>query len=232
MSFAVRLGSLLVGAALAMGCSNQVDPAPSGGLDGHMGSTGAGGSTGTGSTGTGTADACNTAANWQAGKVTFDETASPKHFAQAMNALMGVQTEPAIGVTNYMAPGCVWMVAFSAPEGTAEGGLHAASYTKMFRHPAAIWTAAPQATGWVRVIDAAHKTIWIPIVELTGSASFAGTECASISKGEASAMIPGSASSIAITTADGATTLGDLLGKKTSTAGWDVRVTFSADLAQ
>src|SRR5260370_41806352 len=126
MAVALRFGFLFIG-ALAVGGSNQVDPAATGGLDGQMGNSGTGGgSTGGGSTGSGTADACTTAANWQAGKVSFDETMSPKHFAEAMNALMGVQTEPAIAVTNYMAPGCVWMVAFSAPQGTAESAQHAA----------------------------------------------------------------------------------------------------------
>jgi hypothetical protein len=228
---AVRFGFLLIG-ALAIGCSNQVDPTAVGGLDGTMGSAGAAGSNGGGGTGTSTDDACSTAANWQASKVSFDETDSPKRFAQALNALMGVQADPAIAVTNYMAPGCVWMVAFSAPQATADGALHSATYTKMFRHPAAIWTAAPQSTGWIRVTDAAQKTVWVPIADLTGSASFGGSHCSSITTGEASATIPRAAGAIEITTADGATTLGDLLGKRTSTDGWQVRLTFSAELSK
>jgi hypothetical protein len=232
MAVAVRFGFLFIG-ALAVGCSNQVDPTPTGGLDGQMGNSGTGGgTTGGGSMGSGTADACSTAANWQASKVSFDESESPKHFARALNTLITAQSAPAIAVTNYMAPGCVWMVSFSAPQGTADGALHSATYTKMFRHPAALWTAAPQPTGWIRVIDTTQKTVWIPIADLTGSASFAGTQCSSISQGEASATIPASAASLAITTSEGATTLGDLLGKRTSNDGWQVRLTFSAELAK
>jgi hypothetical protein len=143
-----------------------------------------------------------------------------------------VQEPAAISVTNYMTPHCVWMVAFSATDGTVGGTDHAASYTEMFRHPAGLWTANPQSSGWIRVVDAAAKTIWIPIAEVTGSASFGATDCSTLSKAEASAMIPRSAGTIALTTADGETTLGDLLGKRTSADGWSVRFSFAADVTR
>src|SRR5256885_1629465 len=174
MALGVRFGCVLL-AAWAIGCSNQVESAPSGGLDTNMGTGGStGGGPGGGSTGSGTADACTTAANWQGQKLKFDTSDSPREFADAMNALVKVQSEPAIGVSNYMAPHCVWMVAFTAPD-AASSADHAATYTEMFRHPAGLWTAAPQANGWVRVVDAASKTVWIPIANVTGSARLRAT---------------------------------------------------------
>jgi hypothetical protein len=224
------VGGLLM-AALAVGCANTVEPAPAGGLDSTMGGTGSGGSSGGGSTGTGTADACTTAANWQSDKLRFDVSESPHDFADAMNALVKVQSSPAISVTNYMTPHCVWMVAFSATDEAGATATHSATYTEMFRHPAGLWTAKPQSTGWIRVVDAATKTVWIPIGEVTGSANFGATDCSTLAKAEASAVIPRSAETITLTTADGkTTTLGDLLGPG-SNEGWSVHFSFSADIA-
>jgi hypothetical protein len=99
--------------------------------------------------------------------------------------------------------------------------------------PAGLWTANPQDAGWIRVVDAASKTIWIPMTNVTGSANFGATDCSTLSKAEASAVIPRSAATISLVTADGeTTTLGDLLGKRTSNEGWSVRFTFSADVTR
>src|SRR5437870_4611813 len=96
MRLGVRFGCVLL-AAWAIGCSNQVETAPNGGLDTNMGTGGTGGGTSGGSTGSGTADACSTAANWEGQKVKFDTTESPRDFAEAMNALVKAQAEPASG---------------------------------------------------------------------------------------------------------------------------------------
>jgi hypothetical protein len=231
MKLGVRFGWWLV-AALAVGCSNGVDSAPNGGLDSTMGNNPTTG-TGTGSsTGTGATDACTTAANWQASKLKFDTTDSPRDFANALNDLMKVQVPAAISVTNYMTPHCVWMVAFSATDESVAGADHSATYTEMFRHPAGLWTATPQTSGWIRVVDSALKTIWIPLTNVTGSATFGTTDCSTLSKAEGSAVIPASAATISLITADGnATTLGDLLGRATTDGGWSVRFTFSADIS-
>jgi hypothetical protein len=230
MQLGVRVGCWLA-MAFAVACSNTVDPVPTGGLDTNMGTTGTGGSGGGGTTGTGTVDACTNAANWQSSKLRFDSSETPGDFADALNALVKTQTAPAISVSNYMTPHCVWMVAFSATDDA--GAAHAATYTEMFRHPAGLWTANPQPTGWIRVVDGASKTIWIPLADVTGSASFGGSDCSALAKAEASATIPRSAGSITLATADGKTTsLGDLLGHRTSSDGWTVRFTFTADIAR
>jgi hypothetical protein len=241
MQWGVRFGCALV-TAWAMGCSNQVETAPNGGLDSSTGDRAVASASNGASTGaSGAADACTTAANWQGQTLRFDTSESPRAFADAMNGLLKAQTEPAISVTNYMAPHCVWMVAFSAidkaganPDAYGPTYVdHSATYTQMFRHPAGLWTAAPQAMGWIHIVDAASKTVWIPLANVTGSASFGANDCSTLSTAEASAVIPRSAAGLAITTADGTTTtLGDLLGKKSSIDGWDIGFSFSADLAR
>lgn len=131
-----------------------------------------------------------------------------------------------------MEPNCVWMVAFSATDDASAGTAHPATFTEMFRHPAGLWTAAPQTSGWIRVIDAGAVTVWIPIGEVTGSATFGGSECSVLSTADASAVIPPSAAALAITTREGPTTLGALLGHESSAAGWQVHFSFSGDIAQ
>jgi hypothetical protein len=135
MALSGRFGWLLLG-ALAAGCSNQVEQEPTKGLDTQMGNRTSGGTTGGSSGGSGVTDACTTAASWQAHDLEFDAAESPRDFAEALNPLLHAQTSPAIAVTNYMAPHCVWMVAFSATDGTSDAAEHAAT-TEMFRHPRA-----------------------------------------------------------------------------------------------
>jgi hypothetical protein len=178
------------------------------------------------------ADACSTATSWQAKDFRFEASGDTADFAREVNALVRVQTAPAVSVSNHMTPHCVWMVAFSAADGASAGLDHAATYTEMFRHPAGLWTAAPQATGWIRVVDGAAHTVWIPIANITGSANFGSSDCSSIATAEASALIPRSAANVAITTSEGTTTIGALLGKKSSKDGWQVRFSFSGDIAK
>ena len=232
MKLVSRFAWLFLG-ALAVGCSNEVSQEPTGGLDTKMGDK-AGATMGGGSSGGGSAatDACTNAANYQARGFAFDTSDTPREFADAVNALVHAQTSPPLSVSNYMAPHCVWMVAFSAPDETTGRTAHAATYTEMSRHPAGMWTAAPQTTGWIRVVDAAKRTVWIPIESVTGSANYGATDCSTLSTAQGSAVIPRSAGALPITTSGGATTLGDLLGKKTAKDGWQVRFTFAGEIAR
>jgi hypothetical protein len=233
MAFAVRCGWLL-SAMLAMGCSNSVEQGSTAGLDSKMPNSGgatANAASGAATSGAAETDACSVATNWQARDLRFDVTETTGDFAESVNALVRAQVAPALSVSNHMAPHCVWMVAFSAADATSSGVDHSATYTEMFRHPAGLWTAAPQATGWIRVVDRASQTVWIPIANVTGSATFGAADCSSIATGEASAVIPPSAASLPITTSEGSTTLGALLGRKSSNDGWQVHFTFSADVA-
>jgi len=120
------------------------------------------------------------------------------------------------------------MVAFSAADEATGGTVHPASYTEMFRHPSGLWTAAPQAAGWVHLVDAAAHSVWIPLQNITGSAKFGASDCSTLATAEGSAFIPKSAGSLSISTKNGEKTLTDLLGHKTSKDGWTVQFSFSA----
>src|SRR5437016_2992339 len=99
MALAVRHGWLLLG-MLTVGCSNSIDHEPTAGLDSKMPDNG--GATVSGSSGGAAsgaeADACSTAASWQAKDFRFDASGDTADFARAMNALLQVQTSPAISV--------------------------------------------------------------------------------------------------------------------------------------
>ena len=97
----------------------------------------------------------------------------------------------------------------------------------MQRHPAGLWTAAPQTSGWLRVVDAAARSVWIPLADATGSASYAAAGCTALSDVHVTAVIPRDAGSILLVTSEGPRTLQSLLGTPYG-QGWDVRFTFSA----
>jgi hypothetical protein len=182
------------------------------------------------------ADACTTEAAWNANSdLTFDGDDGMSKLAAALNPLVHASDESPLAITSHLEPHCVWKAVFSADDGVTSlaDNRHAATSTAVLRNPQGLWTAAPQSTGWMHVTDAASRRIWIPLAEVTASAKYDTASCATLTA-RATATLPESASSIALTTAQGPTTLGALLGKKTSSSpsGWKVRLTFSAALAQ
>jgi len=224
---------------MLVGCSNETDTAPNGGLDGQGTgtmdqTTATGGSTGT-TTATGPV-ACTAAASWKANNdLKFDDSSGSHTFASTINGLISKSTVSPMAVSNLIAPHCVWMVAFSASDdvGASAKNQHAATFTEMFHHTTGLWTVAPQTSGWLRVVDASDNSVWIPLSGLTGSATYGSGECTTLSAAKASAVIPHSAATLKIKTDKGQTTLGDLLGKEDSkNAGWAVHFTFTADLMQ
>jgi hypothetical protein len=181
-------------------------------------------------------DACSTEAAWNANSdLRFDGDDGMDNLADALNPLIHASAEPSLAITSHLEPHCVWEAAFSAPQAVGQigGGSHAASTTQILRRPDGLWTTAPQTAGWMSVIDAASHRIWIPLAEITASAKYENADCSQLSA-RASVTIAASASTIALTTAQGPTTLGALLGKKTasSPSGWKAHLTFSADLAR
>ena len=86
-----------------------------------------------------------------------------------------------MAVSNLIAPHCVWMVAFSAADDVdaSAKSQHAATFTEMFHHPTGLWTVAPQTSGWLRVVDASDNSVWVPLSDLTGSATYGSSECSS-----------------------------------------------------
>jgi hypothetical protein len=179
------------------------------------------------------ATACEAGASWGArNDVAFESTPSG-NFADLVNALIRASDEPAIAVNSHIDPACVWRVAFSAPEtARGAGAQHATSFAPMLRHPAGLWTAAPQSTGWLRVVDRASRTVWIPIVDATGSATYGEASCASLSAVRVSAFIPPFAAELSLVTAEGARSLQQLMGSEPTAHGWAVRFAFSADTAR
>src|SRR5262249_25050379 len=110
---------------------------------------------------------------------------------------------------------------------------HPATFTKMFRHPVGWWTAAPQASGWIHVVDVEKRTVWIPIVDITGSATYGGTACSALASTQVEATIPHAAGTLTVATPDGTATLESLLGHEDAAAGgWQVHFAFSAQLTE
>jgi hypothetical protein len=182
-------------------------------------------------TSTPTANACDAGASWGAhSDFVFERTSAGDSFADEVSALVRRSDVPPVAVSSHMDARCVWMVAFSATDARA-GAEHAATFTPMLRHPAGLWTAAPQSTGWLRVTDRASRAVWIPIAEVTGSATYGEASCASLSAVRVSATLPPSAGGITLTTSAGERTLRELMGSDAPPQGWSVRFTFSADTA-
>src|SRR5258706_1519648 len=176
------LGCLILAAGMVVECSKETVTGANGGLDGKGSSTmnnmtTTGGSPGGTTTATGPA-ACTAAASWKANNdLKFDDS-SGSTFAQTMNALIGNSTVSPMAVSNTIAPHCVWMVAFSAVDdvGASAKDQHAATFTEMFHHTTGLWTVAPQTSGWLRVVDASDNSVWVPLSDLTASATYRSGE--------------------------------------------------------
>jgi hypothetical protein len=182
------------------------------------------------STTTATADACTAEASWKASPdLSFDDDGMAQ-FARAMNGLIHASDESAIAITSHLEPHCVWKAVFSADDQVSHltDTVHAASATQILRQDEGLWTASPQSVGWMQVVDAVSHRIWIPLADITASAKYESADCSKLSA-RASVTIAAAASSIALTTSQGPTTLGALLGKKTSSSGWKAHMTFSAE---
>lgn len=128
---------------------------------------------------------------------------------------------------------CTWRVAFSAASAAnTERAAHATTFAPMMRHPAGLWTAAPQASGWLKIIDASGAAVWLPLEDATGSATYGEATCASLSAVRVSATIPTSASDVSFVTPGGPRTVRDLMGTAPSSRGYPVRFAFSADMTR
>jgi hypothetical protein len=226
-----------VTAVLSIGCSSEIDHGPVLASDVETASNPRGSSDTTsagGATTKAAANACETDASWGArGDFALERSSPGDVFAEAVTALIRRSDVPPIAVSTRMDPNCVWRVAFSAAEGVeAMGTGHPTIFTPMLRHPAGLWTAAPQSAGWLRIIDRSSRAVWIPIVEITGSANYGEASCATLSAVRVSATIPVSAADLSLMTAGGERTVRELMASEPSTRGWDVRFTFSADIAR
>jgi hypothetical protein len=223
-------------AVLSIGCSNEIVRGPVTDSDvvpspRSRDTSDAAPGGGTASTTNTTASACESGASWASRNDFALETTPATSLVNAVNALIQASDEPAIAVSSHLDPGCHWMVAFSASQNASATGIeHATSFAPMLRHPAGLWTATPQTTGWLRVVDRAARAVWIPIVDATGSATYGEASCASLSAVRVSAFIPASAAELSLRTEEGERTLKQLMGAEPSQHGWAVRFKFSAAL--
>jgi hypothetical protein len=203
-------------------------PRDSNGSSSGASSTGASGSNGAPSD---TTNVCDREASWSAHRdLAFERTTGD--FSAVLNELLRHGDDAAIAVSSHMDPGCAWMVAFSAVTAMLELESHPASFAPMLRHPAGLWTTAPQTIGWMRVVDAAERVAWLPLADITGAATYEQVSCASLSSVDVAATIPPSAGDLSIATATGERTIRDLMGAEPSARGWDIRFAFSAELSR
>ncbi|MET0591537.1 MAG: hypothetical protein ABW133_02485 [Polyangiaceae bacterium] len=177
------------------------------------------------------ANACERGGSWSA----RDDFAfeGDGDFARTLNALVRAGSAAPIAVSSHMELDCTWQVAFSAPSaGLGEGLTHPTTFAPMMRHAAGLWTAAPQSSGWLRIVDAAGRTVWLPLEDVTGSATYGESTCASLSAVRVGATIPASAGDVSFVTAGGSRTVRDLMGSAASSRGFSVRFAFSADMSR
>lgn len=240
MSF--RLSATCFIAACASACAASPIDAPSGHLSNEADGPAATAQTAAGAPQTlptagasANTSACTSEASWKARTdLTVDDDGIPE-FAHTVNQLIHTSSEAPIVISSHQEANCVWKAVFSADDQVSNLVQvdHAATSTQILRRPQGLWTTAPQTTGWMHVVDGAGKRIWIPLTDITASAKYTSEDCSSLAA-RASATVAESASSISLTTSAGPTTLGALLGAKTSTKppGWKIRLSFTADLSR
>ena len=181
---------------------------------------------------------CETELAWSARNAAFDPSAGSPDFVAQLNALIGPGDAP-ITIADQKDPGSgAWTIVTSATTTGADFAQHfpasnaPSAAVAMSRTPTGFSTAAPEDSGWLHVTDASATPadVWIPIVQVSTSASYGDTLCQSLASATVSAVIPASAASTTLTTKSGPTNLGALLGAQTSSApaGWNVKLAFDA----
>jgi hypothetical protein len=87
---------------------------------------------------------------------------------------------------------------------------------------------AQPSTGWLHVVDVATNDVWIPMSNISTSATAGDALCGSLTGGEVLAVIPASGAGTSMMLGGGATTVAQLFGTPTSVfpPGWSVRLLF------
>jgi hypothetical protein len=185
---------------------------------------------------TGSDAVCQSPLAWWATDAAFDG-ATPTSFASAINPLL-VAGHP-FTVADYEDTSLAWTLRVS---GTLTNGNlqqyfpfdHPADTTPMLRPQASFASAAPASSAWLYVVDAGGGSVWIPIAQVTVSALYVDIYCQYLTGGQLQATIPASAGPTTVTTSQGTTTLGALLGAVTSQQppGWAVELSFGGEKVQ
>ncbi len=178
--------------------------------------------------------ACEAQLGWWAVNAAFDGNVTPSSFADAANPLLAQPNAHPFVVVDYQDDNLAWTLRAA---GTRTNGnyqqyfpVEFPSDTMPMTRATLSFTGAAANTSWMVVVDASQSEVWIALANVSVAATYGDEYCQSLTSGTLAAIIPASAASTSITTTDGATTLGALLGGETSAspAGWSVSVTFDA----
>jgi hypothetical protein len=175
--------------------------------------------------------ACESPLAWWATNAAFDPAVMGATFASNVSPL--VAAAHPITIADTVDANQSWTLRAS---GTSTNGNyqqyfpfdHAADAVPMQRAPASFSSASPASTSWMVIADAANATVWVPLSEAVVSATYADSYCQQLTGGTLTAVVPSSAGSTSLATAQGQTTLAILLGDHTSQQpeGWMLRMTF------
>ena len=181
---------------------------------------------------------CDTELAWWAQNAKFDASAGSPDFVTELNALIAASDHPITLADQRDSVTRAWTLQTSA---TTLGGDFAQHFpvgngpsapVAMSRTPRGFSSGSLQDSAWIHAIDAASPPadVWIPIVQVSTTATYGGSACQTLAGAAVRAVVPSSAASVTLTTKSGATTLGALLGPETSSAppGWNIELAFDA----
>ncbi len=181
---------------------------------------------------------CETPLAWWATTSSFDGTVTPASFSSQINPLLAQPNEFPMTFADYQGDGGAWMLRASASETNGSFQQYfpvAYPLTDVpMNRTTNTFASASAGTGWLKVVDAAQKEVWIQLDQVLVEATYADGACQTLTNGSVSAVVDAASASTAITTGSGATTIGALLGPQTSSspAGWTVVLTFMAQKVQ
>lgn len=174
--------------------------------------------------------ACEAPLAWWATSASFDPSVTPKDFATAVNPLLS-NAHP-ITLASRTTPQWVLRASATLTNGSYQQYFpfdHAGDDGAMTRQQSS-FSASP-STSFVAVTDASSALVWVPLVDVSVSATYGDAYCQTLTGGQLDATIPLGAGSTAIDVG-AKTTLAALLGAPTTNKGWSARLLFSGQKVQ
>jgi hypothetical protein len=180
---------------------------------------------------------CDQPLGWSATGAALDATVTPGAFATQVNPLLA-NASP-LTLADYQGDAGDWWLRVS---GTDTGGgqeqYFPAAHLPLVDVPMSRvmtgFASGSAGAGWLKIVDASQTEVWIQLDQVMTTVSYGDVFCQTLINGAVTAIIDASASSTAINTASGATTVGALLGSPSSSApaGWTMRLLFSGQKTQ
>jgi hypothetical protein len=175
--------------------------------------------------------ACESPLGWWATDAAFDANVMAASFTSAVNPMLAGQHP--VTIADYQDANQAWTLRVSATQTNGNYQQyfpfdHASDVVPMTRQSTSFSSASAAGSAWIVLVDMAQATVWVPISNASVSATYVDAYCQDLTGAELDAVIPASAGSTSITTAQGQTTLHDLLGDHTSLQprGWTLRLQF------